>query len=65
MPAIDYRGYTIENDPVYSHRVIKASKGALPKALQGYFTNPDFAKRAVDGYLDAKEVINAPANSTA
>lgn len=60
----EYRGYRIESDPVYSHKVIKSLKGKLPNNLLGYFTNITFARNAIDQYVGPKEAVDAPSETT-
>lgn len=50
-----YKGYKIESDKTFGHKVIKSiGKGALPKVLGGSYTNTRQAELAVDRYLASK-----------
>lgn len=54
---MEYRGYKIEGDGTYGHKIIKSSKGPLPNALKGSYTNSEFAKRAINIVADSKEAV--------
>lgn len=62
---MEYRGYKIESDMTYGHKIIKSLKGALPNALKGSFTNIEFAKRSINLIVDEKELKDAPSISAA
>lgn len=53
---MEYKGYKIEGDGTFGHKIIKAMKGALPNVLKGSFTNHEFAKKAINAVVDAKEI---------
>lgn len=62
---MEYRGYKIEPDGTYGHKVIKSTKGPLPNLLKGSYTNHEFAKRAINLVVDEKEAKDGPATVTA
>lgn len=61
---MEYRGYKIEPDNTFGHKLIKPLKGALPNALKGSFTNVEFAKRSINLIVDEREPKNAEAVTT-
>lgn len=61
---IEYRGYKIEPDGTYGHKVIRSFKGALPNSLKGTFTTYEFAKRAINLVVDEKGAKYAPTTIT-
>lgn len=61
----EYKGYEIANDMTFGHKVIKSvGKGALPKLLQGSFTNTRQAEIAIDSYLGKKGTKDGESNAT-
>lgn len=62
---LEYRGYLIKGDGTHGLKNIHSiGQGALPKVMKGSFTNFNFAKQAIDGYLKNKEVKNAKTSSS-
>lgn len=52
---MEYKGYAITRDRQYlTYHVKGIGKGALPKELQGAYTQLKFLHEAVDRYLDKK-----------
>jgi hypothetical protein len=61
----EYKDFAIFGDGTYGmHYVKRIGKGALPNELQGSFTHPLFAQRAIDTYLTKKEPSRAEADIT-
>lgn len=52
---IEYRGYRLTVGMFNMVDITNLGKGMVPTSLRGGFTNYNFAKQAVDTYLDAKE----------
>ena len=60
----EYNGYSIEGDRTFGMTLIKTigHGGSLPDCLQGQYTTPTEARKAVDIYLRDREVEdNKPA----
>ena len=59
----DYKGYRLVPDFGNMIKIIQSGKGMVPIALRGLFTTRAFAERAVDDYLDLKDVKDGKTNS--
>jgi len=56
MSSVEYRGYVISREPMYSNYVIKYDgKGSIADMLSGYFQKVDIAKLTIDRYLEDKK----------
>lgn len=53
----EYNGFSINNPPNVGsmYKIASVGSGALPKMLQGMYTTPVAAKRAIDNYLGTLE----------
>lgn len=53
---MEYRGWKIEGDKTFGNFLIKrVGAGVVPGMLGGSFTNTEFAKKAVDRWLNYQE----------
>lgn len=60
----EHNGYSIESLGTFSLVKIKnKGQGPVPKALSGYFTTVNEAKRFIDGYVDSKKKGSANGTS--
>lgn len=57
----EYKGYNIEMDGTFGMYNVKTigKGGGLPDCLQGVFTKPFMAQRAIDAYLVVKAEVDA------
>lgn len=63
--AEEYKGFYIVGDQSFSMKLIKRKgTGALPQMLQGSFTTPYEAMKAIDHAVSEKGEKNAEANTT-
>lgn len=61
----EYKGFDIVGDNGFGMKLIKRrGTGALPSLLQGLFTTPVEAQKAIDHYVSEKGNKNVEANAT-
>jgi len=62
---MEHNGFKILSHPKFATKVIQMiGKGALPKLLQGSFSDDRRATQAIDAYKSKKGASNAKTNST-
>lgn len=60
---LEYKGYELRRGGAHMFTIHSIGKGALPKMLEGGYTNASFAHKAIDAYLEYKGVKDAKTNS--
>lgn len=60
---IEHRGYRLTVGSFNMVEITNLGKGMVPTSLRGGFTNYNFAKQAVDSYLDMKDVKDGKTSS--
>lgn len=57
---MEYNGYTILGDGTYGYKKVKTLDGNNPpELLAGIYTTTPEAKRGIDGYISAQELIKS------
>lgn len=60
---IEHRGYRVTVGQFNMVEITNMGKGMVPTILRGGFTNFNFAKQAIDTYLDTKEAKDGKTSS--